>query len=108
MGKKIHSIRKPGRWKEGMTIHHSFGARSKKYRCFWVNKCTGIQKIEFKPNFNIKIDGVEITKDEMFCLANNDGFNGIYPELDFLSFFYKKNEIIPKIMDIVHWTNFRY
>ena len=107
-GQKNHTIRKPGRWKAGMIIHHSYGSRTKNYRCFLVNKCTGVQKIEFRyPAYKMSlmpchlfINNIERGLATAMTLSDNDGFKSAG---DFFKFFNKSC-----VMEIVHWTDLRY
>lgn len=127
--KKIHTIRidATNRWKPGMKIHFSTGARTKKYKCFTVGKCISTQTIEieemimtdarkcyvytekithknwseeFKKIFKVTIDGRVLTSAEIDTLARNDGFNSTH---DFFRWF--NGNFIGKI---IHWTDFKY
>ena len=110
-GRKKHSIRTPGRWKEGMTIHHSYGMRTPRYRCFLKNICTGVQKIEFVyPEYEITlipchiyIDGIERGAFTVMKLIINDGFIGFDKLQRFFNFFNKSC-----VKEIIHWTNLKY
>jgi hypothetical protein len=117
---KIHSMRKDphDRWKAGMKIHHATGVRTKNYRCFLEDVCTGTQKIEIShyhlfgvPCIQILIDGRlfykkdnvnknETDRHRMKVLARNDGFDSIE---DFFKWF--DTDFSGKI---IHWTDFRY
>ena len=99
-GIKIHSIRADvhDRWKVGMSIQHSHGARTKNYRCFGNSTCEGIQKVEIYSGM-IFIDGEEIKGIEVWELAKNDGFDTVE---DFWGWFGKEDVFIGKI---IHWTN---
>jgi len=108
-GIKIHTIRedKTNRWKLGMTIQqwlYSPRNPQKHPHQFSTDRCEGLQKIEIKGDFfngwQIKIDGIEITNEQLEILAINDGFES---SRQFFLWFNKgfKGKII-------HWTNFRY
>jgi len=124
---KLHSIRedKHNRWKPGMIIHHSFGIRTKKYRCFAKSKCVAVQNISilvmsqicvenchtvteyiprlnetFYKTFKILIDGRELSDKEIGVLAKNDGFDSTD---DFFRWFDK-----PFKGKIIHWTDLKY
>lgn len=127
--RKIHTIRidATNRWKPGMKIHFSTGARTKKYKCFTVGKCistqtieieemimtdaghmyiyteekrNGIQKVFVDRIFKVTIDGRVLTSAEIDTLARNDGFNSTH---DFFRWF--NGNFTGKI---IHWTDFKY
>ena len=122
-GTKIHTIRedKPNRWCAGRAMHMSTGVRTKNYRCFEMQTCTGTQTISIKcvlatersKTFRVFIDGkffadateykngeVLAPMDRLGVLAANDGFIN-YAE--FFGWFNKDFE-----GKIIHWTAFRY
>lgn len=124
---KLHSIREDlhDRWKPGMKIHHSFGVRTKSYRCFAINECISTQRIEIEylkerliysfpmlktdsPStgsqeikyFRVQIDGRYVSYDTIKTISKNDGFDDLY---HFLLWFNK-----PFKGKIIHWTNLKY
>lgn len=121
---KLHSIREDlhDRWKPGMKIHHSFGVRTKSYRCFAINECISTQKIEIKVYsidendflsnsytliengnpyvFRVFVDSKMLSEDEINILAKNDGFDSTK---DFFRWFNKSFT-----GKIIHWTDLRY
>ena len=101
---KKHSIRKGKRWNDGMIIHFATGVRTKNYREFKRDVCTGVQNIIVIPIYRdvyIEIDGKELSPEEKLQLAKNDGFDS-YDE--FYNWF--KKETLEG--QIVHWTDTRY
>lgn len=121
---KLHSIREDpqDRWKPGMKIHHSFGVRTKSYRCFAINECISTQRIEIQylewwefqgdysylpesSKFYLRVyidDALLETKDfsKLIELTRNDGFDNVE---DFFRWFNK-----PFKGKIIHWTNLKY
>jgi len=123
---KLHSIRedKHNRWKPGMIIHHSFGVRTKNYRCFAKSKCVAVQAIEIEEMimcdsfkcyvcvettklnevltrvFKVKIDERLLYTSEIESLAKNDGFDTTE---DFFKWF--NGNFKGKI---IHWTDLKY
>ena len=105
---KKHTIREDAhnRWKEGMKMHMATGVRTKKYNQFNEDTCKSIQEIEiirtsdYLEKTIIKIDGRNLTQDEVQQLAWNDGFDNL---IDFWMWFADgfKGKII-------HWTEMRY
>ena len=113
-GIKIHTIRKRGRWKAGMKMHHwMYSPRnpSKNPYFFLENVCTGTQPIFISAFFKevfIETDkaigklsevGRELDWRE---IAINDGFNE-NPDLLWKWFTESSHD-----MEIVHWTQKRY
>lgn len=119
---KLHSIREDihDRWKPGMKIHHSFGVRTKSYRCFFINECISTQRIDIQyhdwsdfvgqytyhnkvtdPFILIYIDDVLLHDgNKLELLVHNDGFDSTK---DFFRWFNK-----PFKGKIIHWTDFKY
>lgn len=126
---KIHTIREDthDRWKPGMKIHHSYGVRTKSYRCFAINECQSIQRIEItevktgssdnsycfpimspkqRKNavsgkiFRVTVDDKVLSNTMIDQIAKNDGFNTTE---DFFLWF--NGNFKGKI---IHWTNLKY
>lgn len=107
-GTKIHTIREDAknRWQEGMTMHMATGIRTKNYNQFNAAICKGIQQIEiirrsdYLEDTIVKVDGRELTFDEIQRLAWNDGFEHV---IGFFMWF--KDGFKGKIL---HWTRLEY
>lgn len=128
-GQKLHSIRedKNNRWKIGMKIHFTTGARTKNYHCFGESRVESTQRIEIKEMimvssdrcyvfseevkfknrietfskiFKVAIDGNTLTTTEIDLLAKNDGFKNTH---DFFRWFNKDFN-----GKIIHWTDLKY
>ena len=113
-GIKKHSLREDvhDRWKEGVMIDFATGVRSKKYKCHFRKRCTGIQRIEIRYQNKdssyptVRIDGAQFVyynrKDWIVLqeLAKNDGFK------DFDAFCRWFNRDFKG--KIIHWTALRY
>ena len=108
---KIHTMRsdKNNRWKSGVDIHFNIWTgkpyNSPTFRFAPILKCNSVEEIEIKYKNKylfpiVTIEGNQLTKDEIFKLAKNDGFDSIG---DFLKWF---NE--DWTGKIIHWTTFRY
>ncbi len=109
---KIHSIREDNhkRWKDGMVIHFATGVRTKKYDCFIIGRCQGIQEISidfYRCNENDKviINSKRLSQKEKEILARNDGFQNYF---EFRSWFLKMCKYDWFNGRIIHWTGFRY
>ena len=114
-GTKIHSMRKDihQRWKVGMVIHFATGARSKNYRQFHEDICTGKQKVglyQGSRGIMVLIDSIMLKETCILELARNDGFTTVE---DMMRFFIP---VVPTAFHdmkqwtgrIIHWTDKRY
>lgn len=107
-GSKKHTIRedKTDRWKAGMFIQFATGVRTKQYEQFKESQCLSTQRIEiirkndYLEETVVKIDGRELSQDEVQQLAWNDGFQNL---IDFWFFFADGFE-----GKIIHWTDLKY
>ena len=116
-GTKKHTIRedKHDRWHAGMKMHMATGVRTKMYKCFKLDTCTGTQKVEIKwnnlykdaPRASVYVDSKCIgTYTNIYpsgllkVLAYNDGFDSVD---DFFRWFNKDFN-----GKIIHWTDIRY
>ena len=116
-GTKNHTIREDAtnRWKVLMTIHMATGVRTKHYKCFKEEVCTGVQKIEIKwshlykdaPRASVSVDDKCIgtytngyPSGLLKVLAINDGFNSVEEFFDWFRFDFEGK--------IIHWTDLRY
>ena len=106
-GIKIHSLRedKHNRWRAGTKIHMATGVRTPKYKCFRIEHCVSVQRIEigysdFVEDITVKIDGRMLLVEEILQLALNDGFKGVF---DFFIWFSEGFE-----GKIIHWTDYKY
>ena len=112
-GKMIHTIRldKSNRWKKGAKIHfwrgnpRNVNAKKKPYP-FSEAVCKSVQNIEiinpteYLNHTIIKIDGRQLTMEEMQQLAWNDGFENLAAFQ-----FYFNEDYTGKI---IHWTDLIY
>jgi len=114
-GTKKHTIRedKHDRWNAGMIMHMATGVRTKNYKCFKVDSCTGTQKIiiiHYPHKASVYVDNklvghyskiFEVTKYlNLKKLAKNDGFDST---VDFFKWF--NTNFTGKL---IHWTDLRY
>lgn len=102
-GKKIHTLRMPGRWKVGNKIHFATGVRSKNYNCFKEGTVISIQKVLIDQSgkaLKISVDGRLLTVKEMNRFIMQDGIDSLFV---FHTFFGKGGEF-----DCIHWTEMRY
>jgi hypothetical protein len=117
---KIHTFRKGNRWKEGMTIQHATGVRTKNYNQFFHGRCKGVQcatigieainglyiVIHYDAKFPSQFRF--LTPEELLLFAANDGFDSID---DLQKWFFPT--AIP-YQDyciegqIIHFTDFKY
>lgn len=116
---KIHTIRPdvPGRWREGIKIHHCYNNRTKDRQCFFENVCTRVQPIQIIWSKEIGTDengtqevvgftqtvivgGIVLPEAKILDLAINDGFDSIE---HFFSWF--KQDFSGRI---IHWTDHKY
>lgn len=116
---KIHTLRKRGRWRAGMTIQHWLGSPRNPYSTppplqFYEGMCDGVEKIRIwrtsleltRYGFRARIGGADwsdLDDPELAGLAKNDGLT---PE-EFRDWF------LPAGAEdwwgeIVHFTPFRY
>lgn len=112
-GSKIHTIRedKHNRWQVGSLINFATGVRTKDYKQFHQDICTGVQQIIIKPetkeifipqhdNSMTYVVNGKMTPIGVYQLAIHDGFNHVS---EFWEFFNKPFE-----GNIIHWTDFKY
>jgi uncharacterized protein YqfB (UPF0267 family) len=102
---KIHTIRADvnNRWRPGMKIHFSTGARTGKYNQFMEGKCTAVQPITVDSiSRMIKVEGNELNDMEMEDLSHNDGFDTI---AEFWAWFDQFPGFKGKL---IYWTNKKY
>ena len=114
-GTKIHSMRedKHNRWKVGMTIHFSTGARTKNYNQFSQGKCLGLQKVglyQGSVGIMVLVDGRQLLGKEILEVARNDGYADI---ASWMRFFVPEIPEDPNDMNqwtgkIIHWTDKLY
>ena len=115
-GTKIHSMRedKHNRWKVGMDIQFSTGARTKWYKKFRTDgKCLGLQKVDIYQGSRhamVRVDGRILTDKEKLTLAKNDGFKNVFA---MMRFFVPEVPLIPSELNkwhgrIIHWTDKLY
>lgn len=114
---KLHTLRQDphNRWRAGMPIQLATGVRTKKYRCFKEDVCTGTQLIRITPKYlMVEIFGTTditaclgglilwhgLSNEEIDTLARNDGFDSTE---DFWRWFNKPFE-----GKLIHWTQKRY
>lgn len=119
-GSKKHTMRedRKERWKPGKLIHHTTGARSKRYKCFLQNDCISTQlvlmaydKIQSKTNLIITVDRRRLTQKEIMQVVFNDGFLDL---ADFVNWFfppdhktgYRKRTLWSG--KLIHWTDLKY
>lgn len=115
LGHKVHTIRKNGaRWKPGMTIHFSVGARTKEYICFWMGTLKSTQRIDIRcytcsllPFINV--DGRRLDPDDTRTLIANDGLD---PQTFLEWFRTPENEVgegeFMYTGWLLHWTDLKY
>lgn len=114
-GTKIHSMREDlkNRWKVGMTIHMSTGARTKDYEQFSEEYCLGIQKVglyQGSVGILVLVDGRQLLETQILEVARNDGFADI---ASWMRFFVPEIPEDPHNMNqwtgkIIHWTDKMY
>ncbi|UCJ05923.1 hypothetical protein KTO58_19840 [Chitinophaga pendula] len=107
-GKKIHTIRgvkSENRWMPEKRIHFCTGMRTKKYKCFHLGSCSGLQSIfmtYLRGCIEISVDERYLYRNEIDQLIVNDGLT--YDE--FIAWFFKDTDEFSGY--IIHWTDFRY
>lgn len=115
-GTKLHTIREDSknRWRAGMTMHMATGVRTKNYKCFKLDTCTGTQKIRilhrdttvviiidnlpFAQYDTFYLSGINVP--ELVFLAKKDGFESLEAFLEWFNKDYAGK--------IIHWTDLRY
>ena len=132
-GTKIHSIRydRLSRWKPGMVIHFSTGARTKLYNQFWYGHCKSIQNFTIERrrdkydtvSTKIWIDHRQLLIGEIIEFADSEGFPDSV--VSFYEFFIPLNHLKRQCYEnaqsyglsetsltyhgrLIHWTNKRY
>lgn len=107
---KIHTIRRGNRWKAGMSIQMATGVRTKNYHCFndglpMLQTVISVQNIYinniFDDQYGVKVDGKELTQEQIEELAKNDGFDTVAEFWDF----FKWEDFVGQI---IHWTHKQY
>lgn len=99
--RKRHSIRKPGRFKEGDKIYFFTGLRTKNCKRLGEGIVTKIEKIEITPWLgSVIINGKELGFFQTQEFASDDGFE---TEIDFFTFFYNNYGSEKITMDLIHW-----
>lgn len=103
---KIHTLRENFRFKPGMVINFATGVRTKHYNEFKRDTCKSTQivvivNIPFSGIPYIFIDGKLLSLRERDRFKSNDGFDTIE---DFSLWFYKP----VYILQLVHWTEYKY
>lgn len=108
---KRHTIRedKMNRWKKGIKIHLSVGVRTKDYRCFLQQECTGIQKIQMiwraKKGLDVYVNARQLDDKTINSLIENDGLT----PTQFLEWFgFDETGDKEFTGKIIHWTNLKY
>ncbi len=121
-GIKKHTIREDrnDRWKAGMKIHHTTGARTKKYKCFLENSVVSTQQIlivvekcEHDKNIariEMRVDREDLKFEQQQQLLINDGFENPKQFFDFFFPRDKKGEFKKTMFagKIIHWSDLKY
>jgi len=113
-GTKIHSIRidQHRKWKPGMVIHYSTGARTKLYNQFWYGHCKSIQEINIFRRYDqgdqiflgVYIDHRKFSDLELQEFIKNDGLDDLF---EFANWFTPEPKWIFSGR-LIHWTSKRY
>src|ERR1035437_3553472 len=78
-GTKKHTLREDeyDRWHTGMKMHMSTGVRSKNYKCFKLDRCNGIQRIEI-------VYFEKRNRKFVFVFVDDLYIGGYYPDQDLI------------------------
>lgn len=103
---KIHTLRDGERWKPGQSIQHATGVRTKQYNQFHSGTCISTQNVIIANVEGLGIpvvyvDGRRLSHSEKLKFAMNDGFDTL---ADFARWFNKE----VYVLQLIHWTNFKY
>lgn len=104
---KLHTLREnpKGTWKPGKNIHFMFWTgrpyHSSPFVFAPVIPVVSVQKVEINAHtWDIHVDGIQLSYNEVESLAQNDGFDSID---NFFAWFNKDFT-----GSIIHWTNLKY
>lgn len=108
---KIHTLRLDSleRWAPYKLIHFATGVRTKKYNCFKKGYCEHNQRVVMGFTdfgvLKIQVAGTDLTKESIAYFIKNDGFAN---ETDFINWFWPKGNKAILILNLIHWTDFKY
>lgn len=104
-GEKVHSMRsdKHKRWRVGMKIHFSTGARTPRYKCFKEGVVKTVQQVEINAD-GVLVDQRKLNGAEAQKISMNDGFTS----LSQMKVWFKLQGDFPFKGVLIHWTDLKY